>query len=174
MFIAALFIVAKIWKQARCLLFFLIFKLFYRCSITVFCIFSPPLYSTQAKPASLPCFHPALWFWLCVLYSCSWKHFSPLSLCPSPLAIIRLFLTSVSLVIFCFLFSSVDYVPVKGKIIRYLSLTAWLISLSKTFSSSIHAVTKGWVPSFSLLHRIPLCKCCLLYTSDAADDCWMV
>ena len=34
------------------------------------------------------------------------------------------------LVIFCFLFSSVDYVPVKGEIIWYLSLTAWLISLN--------------------------------------------
>ena len=32
----------------------------------------------------------------------------------SPLAIVRLFLTSMSLVIFCLLFSFVDYVPVKG------------------------------------------------------------
>ena len=48
----------------------------------------------------------------------------------SPLAIVRLFLTSMSLVIFCLLFSFVDYVPVKGEIIWYLSLTAWLISLS--------------------------------------------
>ena len=36
----------------------------------------------------------------------------------------------MSLVIFCFLFSSVDYVPVKGEIIWYLSLTVWLISLN--------------------------------------------
>ena len=36
----------------------------------------------------------------------------------------------MSLVIFCLLFSFVDYVPVKGEIIWYLSLTAWLISLS--------------------------------------------
>ena len=48
----------------------------------------------------------------------------------SPLAIVRLFLTSMSLVIFCLLFSFVDYVPVKGEIIWYQSLTAWLISLS--------------------------------------------
>ena len=34
----------------------------------------------------------------------------------SPLAIFRLFLTSVSPVIFCLLFSFVDYVPVKGEI----------------------------------------------------------
>ena len=43
-------------------------------------------------------------------------------------------------VIFCLLFSSVDYVPVKGEIIWYLSLTVWLISPSIMLSSSIHAV----------------------------------
>ena len=40
----------------------------------------------------------------------------------------------MSLGIFCLLFSSVDYVPVKGEII--LSLTTWLISLSIMLSSS--------------------------------------
>ena len=60
---------------------------------------------------------------------------NPSPLCPSPLAIVRLFLTSMSLVIFCLLFSSVDYVPVKGEIIWYLSLTSWLISLSIMLSS---------------------------------------
>ena len=45
----------------------------------------------------------------------------------------------MSLVIFCLLFSSVDYVPIKGEIIWNLSLTAWLISLSIMLSSSIHA-----------------------------------
>ena len=49
----------------------------------------------------------------------------------------------MSLVIFCLLFSFVDYVPVKGEIIWYLSLIAWLISLSIMLSSSIHAVAKG-------------------------------
>ena len=34
--------------------FFLIFKLFYCCSITVVFIFSPPLYPTPAKPTSSP------------------------------------------------------------------------------------------------------------------------
>ena len=43
----------------------------------------------------------------------------------------------MSLVIFCLLFSFVDYVPVKGEIIWYLSLTAWLISLSVMLCSSI-------------------------------------
>ena len=67
---------------------------FYCCSITVVCIFSPLLYPTPAKPPSLPCFHPPSWFCPCVLYSSFWKPFSPLSLPPSPLAIVRLFLTS--------------------------------------------------------------------------------
>ena len=62
---------------------------------------------------------------------------------PSPLTIVRLFLISMSLVVFCLLFSFVDYVPVKGEIIWYLSLTAWLISLNIMLSSSIHAVAKG-------------------------------
>ena len=122
--------------------FFQIFKLFY-CSITVVCIFSPPLYPTPAKPPSLPHLHPPPWFCPCVLYSSSCKPFSPLSPLHSPLAVVRLFLTSMSLVIFCLLFSFVDYVPVKGEIIWYLSLTARLISLSIMLSSFIHAVAKG-------------------------------
>ena len=72
---------------------------------------------------------------------------------PSPhcplLPIVRMFLTSMSLVIFCFLFFSIYYVPVKGEIIWYLSLTAWLISLNIMLSSSIHAVAKG-ISSFFL------------------------
>ena len=91
-------------------LFVCFLKLLY-CLITVVCIFSPPLYPTPAKPTSLPCFHHPLWFCPCVLYSSSCKPLSPLSLPPSPLVIVRLFLTSMSLVIFCLLFSFVDYVP---------------------------------------------------------------
>ena len=98
---------------------------------------------TPAKPTSLPCFHPPPWFCPCVLYSSSWKPFSPISPPHSPLAIVRLFLTSMSLVIFCLLFISIDYVPVKGESRWYLSLTAWLISLSIMLSRSIHAVEKG-------------------------------
>ena len=78
-------------------------KLFYCHSITVVCIFSPPLSPTPAKSTSLPCFHPPSWFCPCVLYSSSWKAFSPLSPPPSPLAIVRLFLISMSVVIFCLL-----------------------------------------------------------------------
>ena len=46
----------------------------------------------------------------------------------------------MSLVIVCFLFSSIYYIPVKGEIIWYLSLTVWLISLNIMLSSSIHAI----------------------------------
>ena len=117
--------------------FFPILKLFYCCSITVVFIFSPPLYPTAAKPSSLPHLHLPPWFCPWVLYSSSCNPLSSLSPPHSPLAIVRLFLTSVSQVIFCLLFSSVDYVPVKGEIIWYLSLTVWLISLSIMLSSSI-------------------------------------
>ena len=55
----------------------------------------------------------------------------------------------MSLVIFRFLFSLVDYVPVKGEIIWYLSLTTWLVLLSIILSSSSHAVGKG-ISSFFL------------------------
>ena len=116
------------WYEFFILFYFL--KLLYCCSITIVCIFSPPLHPTPFKTTSLPCFFPPPWFCPCVLYSSSCKPLSPLSPPHSPLAIVRLILTSMSLVIFCLLFSFVDYVPVKGGIIWYLSLTAWLISLS--------------------------------------------
>ena len=49
------------------------------------------------------------------------KPFSPLSPPFSPLDIVRLFLISMFLVIFCLLFSFVVYVPVKSEIIWYPS-----------------------------------------------------
>ena len=55
---------------------------------------------------------------------------------------------SLRLYFVCF-FSFVDYVPVKGEIIWYLSLTTWIISLSIMLFSSIHAVAKG-ISSFLL------------------------
>ena len=72
------------------------FNFFY--SVTIVCIFSPCLYPTPAKPTSLLCFHPSPWFCPHVPYSSSWKPFSPLPLPRSPLAIVRLFLTTMSLV----------------------------------------------------------------------------
>ena len=122
---------------------------FYCYSITVVCLFSPSLHPTPAEKTSLRHFHPHHRFCPCVLYSSSCNPLFPLSTPHSPLALVRLFLTSMSLVIFCLFFSSIDYVPVKGEIIWYLSLTAWLISLSIMLSSFIHVVAKG-ISSFFL------------------------
>ena len=113
------------------------------------CLFSPSLHPTPAKPPSLPRLHAPPQLCPCVLYCSSYNPLSSLSPTHSPLATVRLFLTSMSLVIFCLLFSSVDYVPVKGEIIWYLFLTPRLVSLSKMLSSSIHAVAKG-ISSFFL------------------------
>ena len=53
------------------------FKLFYHCSITVVCIFSPSSHPSQTHlPPLLP---PSLLVLSYVLYSSSWKPFSPLS-----------------------------------------------------------------------------------------------
>ena len=127
----------------------LFFFNFYCYSITVVCLFSPSLPPTPAEPTSLPHPHHPPRFCPCVLYNSSCNPLFPLSPPHSPLATARLFPTSMSLVVFCLLFSSIDYVPVKGEIIWYLSLTAWLISLSIMLSSSIHAVAKG-ISSFFL------------------------
>ena len=118
--------------------------IFYCFSSTVI-----PTFPLQFPPApSLPTSHPWSYpLWLCpsVLYSCSWKpfpYFPPLSFSPLPLVIVCFFFISKSLVIFCLLFSSIDYVPVKGEIIWYLSLTLWFIALSIMLSRSIHAAAK--------------------------------
>ena len=102
---------------------------FYCYSITVVCIFSPSLHPPQPNPPPIPASTLPLDF-VHVSFIVVPVIPSPHCPLPPPRAIVRLFLTSVSLVIFCLLFSSVDYVPVKGEIIWYLSLTAWLISLS--------------------------------------------
>ena len=154
------------------------FVLLFNYSCVPFLPFPPP---TPAEPTSLPHLHPTPWFCPCVLYSSSCNPFSSLSPPHSPLPIVRLFLTSKSLGIFCLLFSSIYYVPVKGEIIWYLSLTTWLISLSIMLSSSIHAVTKGISSSFSLLCRIPLCKYTIVFGStrllmgtSVASSTWLL
>ena len=116
---------------------------FYCYSIIVVCLFSPSLHPTPGEPTSPPQFCP------CVLYNSSCNSLFPLSPPHSPLATARLFPTSMSLDVFCLLFSSIDYVPVKGEIIWYLSLTVCLISISIMLSSSIHALAKG-ISSFLL------------------------
>ena len=130
-------------------LFIFIFLLFYCYSATIVCIFSPSLHPIPANPTSLPHLYLPPWLCPCVLYSSSCKPLSPLSPPHSPRVIGRLFLISMSLVIFCLLFSSIYYVPVKGEIIWYLSLATWLISLGIMLSSYIHAVPKG-IRSFFL------------------------
>ena len=122
------------------------FVLLFNYSFVPFLPIPPP---QPSWTPSLPNLHPPPWFCPCVLYSSSYNPLSSLSPPHSPLPIVRLFLTSMSLVIFCFLFSSTYYVPVKGEIIWYLSLTTWLISLSIMLCSSIHAVAKG-ISSFFL------------------------
>ena len=67
---------------------------------------------------------------------------------PTPLVTVSLFFISMSLVIFCLLVCFVDYVPLIGEIIWYLSFTAWLTSLSIILSGSIHVVTKGRLSFF--------------------------
>ena len=118
---------------------FFFFLTFYCCSSKIVSIFPPPLPQPQSShfpPLILPLFG-------FVLYRFFWKSFPPFHpIIPSHLlsSTVNLFLISMSLVIFYLL---VCFVPLKGEIIRYLSLTAWLISLSIMLSRSIHAVAKG-------------------------------
>ena len=114
------------------------FKKFYCYSITVVCLFSPSLHPTPAEPISLPHLHPPPWYCPCVLYSSSCNPFSSLSPPHSPLASVRLFLTSMSLVIFCLLFSSIDYVPVRWH----------LMNLSQQALSSQYFLSDGLTSLF--------------------------
>ena len=126
------------------LIFFLHFKLFYCCSSTVVCIYPLPFPSSHpSHPHLLPCFHPLLVLSMLSFIVIPENPSSRLSPPTSPLVTVSLFLFSMFLVIFWLLVCFVDYVPVKGEIIWYLSLTPWLISLSIMLSSSIHAVAKG-------------------------------
>ena len=123
----------------------------------------PPPHPTQNHLPTPPQPSP---FCPCLLYSSSCNPLSSLSPPHSPMSIVRLFLTSMSMVMFCFLFFffSIYYVPVKGEITWYFSFTTWHISLNIMFSSSIHAVVKG-MSSFFLLRSIPLCKCTTAFSS---------
>ena len=52
-----------------------------------------------------------------------------------------------------------------SEIICDLSFTAWLISLSIMFPTSIHTVTKGNIFFFFKASSIPLCKCPIVVLS---------
>ena len=67
---------------------------------------------TPSKPTSFPRFHSPPWFCPCVLYSSSWKPFSPLSPPPSPLAL-TLFLISMTLKRCFFFFVGLFAFPVQ-------------------------------------------------------------
>ena len=85
--------------------------------------FSPlPSTPPQPVPPPSPTSTLPLDFVLVSFIVGSYRPLSPLSPPNSPVAIVKMFLISMSLVIFCLLFSFVDYVPVKGEIIWYLSL----------------------------------------------------
>ena len=113
--------------------------LFYCCSVTVVPI-SPPLLSPAL---STPTFYiqssPCL---LLSLSMCPLFRFLDPSPCYPPLPSLMVTVSSLFLCLW-FYFCFVDYVPLIGEIIWYLSFTAWLISLSIILSSSIHTVTKG-------------------------------
>ena len=108
--------------------------------------FPTPQHSALSNPPPPPTLNPTL---LCicpwVLYTYSLMSLSLLSpIHPhfSFLITVSLFFIFMSLVIFCLLVCFVDYIPLTGEIIWYLSSIAWLISLRIKLSISIHAVTK--------------------------------
>ena len=107
--------------------------------------------------SDFPCC-PCPWVFYFCSFSCPFAFFPLLSHTPSLLVTFSLFFISKCLVLFCSLLCFVDYIPLIGEIIRYLSFTAWLISLSIMLSSSIHAVTKDR-NSFFLLWNTPFFKC---------------
>ena len=119
--------------------------------------FPPPLSLTPPTPTSHPQSYPPLAFSMCPLYVFLdgpppiFPHY-PSS--PSPLVTVSLFFIPMSLLIFCLLVCFVDYFPLIGDIMWFLSYTTCLISLSIILSGSIHAVVKG---------SIPLCKCTIVF-----------
>ena len=120
---------------------------FYCCSSTVVSIFYPHHLPPVAPP--IPASHPqtyALWFCPCVLYTCSLVAlplYSTTILLSPPLwllSVCSLFQCLSSTLLACLF---VDWVPLIGEIVWYLSFTSWLISFSIMLSSSTHAVVKG-------------------------------
>ena len=125
-------------------------------SVTIVCIFSPSLHPSPANPTSLSHLYPPPRFCPCVLYSSSCRPLSPLSPPHSPLAIVTLFLISMCLVIFCLLFSFVDYVP-KLKLLKATQMIIQQIWKSDVQNQFLQDENQGAVRSGSLLkpqHRI--------------------
>ena len=108
-----------------CVPYFILFlKLFYYCSVTVVCIYLPPFPQPQSSPPPYLASTPLLGFvhesFIVVPenpFPFPTPQFSPPT---SPLVTVRLFLISMSVVIFCLLACFVDQVPLIGEIIWYL------------------------------------------------------
>ena len=133
------------------------------------CLYFPPnscLYPHPSHPH-----YPPLILHLFGFVHVSFIHvpWQPLSLSPSlstcPLVTVSLFLISMSLVIFCLLVYFVDYVPIISEITWYFCFTTWLISLSISSPVLSMLSQRVGVPSFFLLHSIPLCKCTIFFWS---------
>ena len=86
---------------------------------------------------------------------------------PSSLTTVSWFHVSMPLLLFCSSVYFVHQIPHISEIIRYLSFTDWLISLSIIISSSIHALMKGAPKKellpFLCLCSISLCKCTTVF-----------
>ena len=123
-----------------------IYFLFFYCSSTLVSISPPPHPPVPPTPTSYPQSFPPLALSMGPLYMFLDDPFPSFSCnCPplSPLVTVSLLFISMSLVLFRLLVCFVDYLPLRGEITWYLSVTTWLISLSIMLSSSIHAVAKG-------------------------------
>ena len=101
------------------------FLIFIDIQLQLYAFYPHPSTPPQLNPPPSPTFTLPIDF-VHVLYSSSCNPLFPLSPPHCPLAIVRWFLTSLSLVIFCLLFSSIAYVPVKCEIIWYLSYSRFL------------------------------------------------
>ena len=125
--------------------FIFIFMFIYCFSVITVLPFPPLLIPTPSSPTPTvtppPLAMPMslLSIFLCFLL----PHLSHIIHLPHPLWSLSVCSFFPRLVLFFLFVCVVDYVPLIGKIIWYLSFITWLISLSIMFSSPIHAVTKG-------------------------------
>ena len=163
----SLFLLHRI-PLCKCTIVFLLnFKLFYCCSITVVCIFSPPLYPTPAKPTSLPCFHtPHPCYCPCVLYNCSCKPFTlfPWNSLPSPLWSLSAFSQFQCLwLYFACLFVLLIMFLIKVRSSGICLSPPGLFHLEKYSWVPSMLLWRVGVPSFFPLHSIPLCKCTIVF-----------
>ena len=102
---------------------------------------------------------------------CSWK-FVPLNRphpflsSPHPsLATTCLFSVSITLFLFCYVYSFVLFfwIPHISEIIQYLSFSVWLFSLSMITSRSIHVVANGKWQDFILFYSQVIFHCVYVY-----------